>query len=179
MARKVAVFVGSLRKDSFNRKLALALADLGKDFLDLSLTPLEGIPLFNQDLESDPPQAVLDMRRAAAEADGVLFVTPEYNRGLPAVLKNAVDWGSRPAGQSVWAGKAGATAGISPGAIGTAVAQSQLRPILVMLGMRLMGQPEVYITGGPGYFDLAGGVADGGNRVFLLGFLRNFAAWLG
>ena len=179
MSHKIAVIVGSLRRDSLNRKLALALAELGKGFLTLEMPPLAEVPLFNQDLESEPPQAVLSMKRTVAEADGVLFVTPEYNRGIPAVLKNAVDWGSRPTGKGVWAGKPAATAGISPGAIGTAVAQSQLRPVLTMLGMRLMGQPEAYITGGPDYFDAAGAVAEERSRKFLLNFLTRFAQWIG
>jgi chromate reductase len=179
MSPQVAVLVGSLRRDSFNRKLALALAELGKDLLSLEIVPLAEIPLYNQDLDSDPPEAVLRLKRAVAESAGVLFVTPEYNRGVPAVLKNAVDWGSRPTGKGVWAGKPAATAGISPGAIGTAVAQSQLRPVLVMLGMRLMGQPEVYVSGGADYFDAAGAVAEEKNRKFLLGFLTRFARWIG
>jgi chromate reductase len=175
---KIAVFVGSLRKDSFNKKLALALAELGKEFLDFEIVPLEAVPMYNQDLDSDPPQSVLSMKKAVSGADGVLFVTPEYNRGIPAVLKNALDWGSRPTGKGVWTGKPAATAGISPGAVGTAVAQSQLRPVLVMLGMCLMGQPEVYISGGPDYFDATGAVAEERNRKFLSGFLAGFARWI-
>jgi chromate reductase len=179
MSKKIAVFVGSLRKDSFNLKLALALADLGKEFLNLEIVPLHDVPVYNQDMDEDPPPAVLRMKRAALEADGVLFVTPEYNRGVPAVLKNAVDWGSRPTGKGVWTGKAAATAGMSPGHVGTAVAQAQLRHTLVMLGMRLMGRPEVYVCGGANYFDPSGAPAEEKNRRFLSDFLKSFAAWIG
>jgi chromate reductase len=179
MTKKITVFVGSLRKDSFNKKLALALAELGRDILTLQVTPLEDVPLYNQDMDADPPAAVLLMKKAAAEADGVLFVTPEYNRGIPAVLKNAIDWGSRPTGKGVWTGKPAAIAGISPGVIGTAVAQAQLRSILVMLGMKLMGQPEVYISGASGYFDATGNVAEEKNRKYLRNFLERFAEWIG
>jgi chromate reductase len=119
------------------------------------------------------------MKQMVAEADGVLLVLPEYNRGVPAVLKNAVDWCSRPMGKSVWPGKATATVGISPGAVGTAVAQAQLRPTLVMLGARLLGQPEVYIAGAVNYFDATGGVVEEKNRQFLRSFLTRFNEWIG
>ncbi|MDR3175135.1 MAG: NAD(P)H-dependent oxidoreductase [Desulfovibrio sp.] len=179
MEKKAAVLVGSLRKESLNRKLALALADIGSGILSFDIIPLDAVPLFNEDLEAAPPAAVLDMKERVRAADATLFITPEYNRGLPAVMKNAVDWCSRPTGKGAFAGKAGAIAGISPGAIGTALAQSQLKPILVMLGMRLMGQPEVYVQGGPAYFDASGKVADPKNRDFLTLFLKRFAAWIG
>jgi chromate reductase len=152
---------------------------MGAGFAAFDILPLGDVPMFNQDLEDDVPAPVLQLREKVRAADGVLFVTPEYNRGIPAVLKNAVDWCSRPTGKGVLAGKAAALAGMSPGAVGTAVAQSQLKPILVMLGMRLMGQPELYIQGGADYFDAAGRPADERSRQFLANFLKRFEAWIG
>ncbi|MCC8193879.1 MAG: NAD(P)H-dependent oxidoreductase [Deltaproteobacteria bacterium] len=175
----VAVFVGSLRKESFNRKLALALAELGKDKLHFTIVPLDDVPMYNQDLEGDLPEPVARIKKAVAEADGMLLVTPEYNRSIPPVLKNALDWCSRPMGKSVLSGKPVAIAGTSPGMVGTAVAQSHLRSVLTMLAMVVMGQPEVYIVWNPGYFDAENRVADEKNRAFLTLFLDKFNAWIG
>lgn len=179
MPKNAAIIIGSLRKNSLNRKLALALADLGAGLLTFDIIPLDAVPIFNQDLEDNLPEPVLRMKEQVGAADGVLFITPEYNRGLPAVLKNAVDWCSRPTGKGVLGGKAAAIAGISPGVIGTALAQSQLKPILLMLGMRLMGQPEIYVHGNDAYFDASGAVTEARNRDFLASFVSRFAAWIG
>jgi len=174
----VAVFVGSLRKESFNKKLALALKDLAKDTLAFNIVALDDVPMYNQDMETDLPAPVARIKQAVAEADGVLFVTPEYNRSIPPVLKNALDWCSRPPGKSVWTGKPVALAGTSPGAVGTAVVQAHLRSVMTMLGMCVMGQPEVYISWSHDYFDEQGRVAEEKNRSFLNLFLTKFAAWI-
>ena len=174
----IAVFVGSLRKESFNKKLALALGELGKDKFRFTIVPLDDVPMYNQDLEEDLPVPVGRMKQAVAEADGVLLVTPEYNRSIPPVLKNALDWCTRPVGKSVLGGKPVALAGTSPGAVGTAAVQSHLRSVLAMLGMVVMGQPEVYIVWNPDYFDADNQVVDEKNRAFLTMFLAKFSDWI-
>ena len=175
----VAVFVGSLRKESFNKKLALALAELGKGKLNFVIVPLDDVPMYNQDLETDLPAPVARIKKAVQEADGLLLVTPEYNRSIPPVLKNALDWCSRPVGKSVLGGKPVALAGTSPGMVGTAAVQSHLRSVLTMLTMAVMGQPEVYIVWNPDYFDAENRVVDERNRSFLTMFLDKFEAWIG
>ncbi|MDR0828333.1 MAG: NAD(P)H-dependent oxidoreductase [Desulfovibrio sp.] len=179
MPKKAAIIIGSLRKNSLNRKLAQALANLAPNLLTFDIIPLDAVPMFNQDLEANLPEPVLRLKEQVNAVDGVLFVTPEYNRGMPAVLKNTVDWCSRPTGKGVLVGKAAAIAGISPGVIGTALAQSQLKPILLTLGMRLMGQPEIYIQGNDAYFDASGAIAEARNRNFLASFVSRFADWIG
>jgi chromate reductase len=179
MSKKIAVIVGSLRRESLNSKLASALAELGAGFASFDILSLGDVPMFNQDLEDDVPTPVLRLRENVRAADALLFLTPEYNRSIPAVMKNAVDWCSRPTGKGVLSGKPAATGGMSPGAVGTAVAQSQVKPVLLMLGVRLMGQPELYIHGGADYFDVGGKVADENNRRFLINFLKRFEAWIG
>lgn len=174
----VAVFVGSLRKESFNRKLAQALAGMGEGKLSCNIVHLDDVPMYNQDLEDNLPSSVARIKKAVEEADGVLFVTPEYNRSIPPVLKNAMDWCSRPSGKNSWAGKPAALAGTSPGAVGTAAVQSHLRSVMTMLGMCVMGQPEVYIVWNPNYFDAGNRVVDEKNRSFLTLFLDKFSAWI-
>ena len=174
----VAVFVGSLRKESFNKKLALALAELGKDKLRFNIVPLDDVPMFNQDLEQDLPPPVARIKQAVQEADGLLLVTPEYNRSIPPVLKNALDWCSRPPGKSVLGGKPAALAGTSPGMVGTAAVQSHLRSVMTMLTMVVMGQPEVYVVWNPDYFDAENRIVDEKNRAFLSMFLNKFADWI-
>jgi chromate reductase len=174
----VAVIVGSLRKDSINKKLARALQRSGSDILIFSPVDISSLPLYNGDLEDPLPAPVRKMKEEVAAADAVLFVTPEYNRSIPGVLKNALDWGSRPTGAGVWAGKAAAMAGSSAGAIGTAVAQSHLRSVLGFLGMALVAQPEVYFHDRPGLVTEDGVVTDERTAHFLRGFLTGFAAWI-
>ena len=174
----VAVIVGSLRKDSINKKLARVLEKLGADLFTFVPVDISGLPLFNQDMESPAPDSVQRMKDAIAKADAVLFVTPEYNRSIPGVLKNALDWGSRPYGQNVWAGKPAAMAGNTGGSVGTAVAQSHLRSILGFLGMALTVQPELYFTDKPGLLTEDGGVTDESTQKFLRGFLEAFAGWI-
>lgn len=174
----IAVFVGSLRKESFNKKLAEALALVGKDIFRFNIVPLDDVPMYNQDMEANFPAPVVRIKKAVAEADGVLLVTPEYNRSIPSVLKNSMDWCSRPYGENSWAGKPAALAGTSPGAVGTAAVQSHLRSVMAILGMIVMGQPEMYLIWNDDYFDAAGHVADEKNKDFLRQFLVRFSKWI-
>jgi chromate reductase len=172
---QVAVIVGSMRRESINLRFAKALARLAEPTLQFRLVDLADVPLYNEDLWQQPPEGVLRLKREVDAADAVLFVTPEYNRSIPAVVKNVVDWGSRPYGQNSWAGKPGAIVGTSPGAIGTAVAQAQLRSILVGCGVSLLGQPEVYFQTKPGLIADDFSIADDKTRAFLAGFIGTFA----
>ena len=174
----VAVIVGSLRKDSMNKKLARALMNVGKGQMNFTLVNISDIPLYNQDTEDPPPPPVARVKETVKAADGVIFVTPEYNRSIPGVLKNVIDWCSRPYGQNVWAGKPAAIAGMSPGAVGTAVAQSHLRSILTMLGMILLSQPEIYMSDRPGVIAEDGTVSAQQTETFLRDFLTRFGGWI-
>jgi len=171
---KVAVIVGSNRRDSINRKLAQALARLGEGRLAFHFVPTEDLPLYNQDLEGELPPSVVRFKSEIAAADAVLFVTPEHNRSLPAVLKNAIDWGARPYGQNSWNGKPAAITGTSPGALGTAAAQLHLRQVLGTLGALVMGG-EAYISFKPGLVDSNEAIADETTRGFLKAFIDQFA----
>lgn len=172
---KVAVIVGSNRRESVNRALAQALAKLGEDKFALTFVQIDDLPLYNQDLEAELPKSVARFKFEIAAADGLLFVTPEHNRSIPAVLKNAIDWGARPYGHNSWNAKPAAITGTSPGAIGTAVAQQHLRQVLGDLGMLVMGG-EAYIGLKPGLIDADGAIPDEGTRKFLKGFVDQFAA---
>jgi len=175
----VAVIVGSLRKESFNRKMALALAALARPGLMLEIVEIGDLPLYNEDLDKDqvpaPWQAFRDRIRPF---DAVLFVTPEYNRSVPGVLKNAIDVGSRPYGKSVWAGKPAAIISVSPGAIGGFGANHHLRQSLVFLDMPALQQPEAYIGGAATLFDDAGALTNETTRAYLTKFLQKFEAWI-
>ena len=177
-ARDVAVFVGSLRKESINCKLANALADLAPACLKLNIIEIGQLPLYNEDADSNPPAAWTAFRERLKAADAVLFVTPEYNRSVPAALKNALDVGSRPYGQSVWNGKPGAVVSASPGAIGGFGANHHLRQSLVFLNVPAMQQPEAYIGGADKLFDASAKLINDGTRKFLQGFMQSFAAWV-
>jgi chromate reductase, NAD(P)H dehydrogenase (quinone) len=156
MARTpIAVIVGSLRKDSFNRKLANALAALAPD-AELTQLRIDDLPPYNQDDDGAPAEPVKRLKREIAAAAGVIFVTPEYNRSMPGVLKNAIDHASRPYGQSAWAGKPAGVLGVSIGAAGTAMAQQHLRNVLAYLDMPTLGQPEVFIQNKEGLFGADG-----------------------
>lgn len=146
MAKDIAVLVGSLRKDSFNRKMARALAELAPPALKLEVVEIGHLPLYNQDDDANPPAAWTSFRERLNKADAVLFVTPEYNRSIQAPLKNAIDVGSRPYGKSMWNGKPGAIVSVSPGAIGAFGANHHLRQSLVFLNVPAMPQPEAYIV---------------------------------
>jgi chromate reductase, NAD(P)H dehydrogenase (quinone) len=175
---RVAVLIGSLRKDSWNRKLALALPDLAPASLTFEIVEIGALPLFNQDLEETPPAPWTTFRGQVGEADAVLFVTPEYNRSVPGVLKNAVDVGSRPYGKSVWSGKPGAVISVSPGALGGFGANHHLRQSLMYLDVPAMQQPEAYISGASKLFDAKGALVDASTREFLTGYLQRFEAWI-
>ncbi|SLJ94390.1 NADPH-dependent FMN reductase [Novosphingobium mathurense] len=146
MPLKIAVIVGSLRADSFNRRLAKAMVALpeaqGHSF---TFADIGALPLYNQDQDDDQPQAVRDLKTLVTESDGVIFATPEYNRSIPGVLKNAIDHGSRPPGHSCWKGKPAGVIGTSPGKLGTAAAQQHLRNVLAVLDMPTLGLPEAYL----------------------------------
>jgi chromate reductase len=174
----VAVLVGSLRKDSFNRKIAHALAKLAPPSLKLSIVELGDLTMYNQDLDATPPASWTAFRAAIKAADAVLFVTPEYNRSVPAVLKNAIDIGSRPYGQSVWSGKPGAVVTSSMGGIGGFGANHHLRQSLVFLNVPVMQQPEAYIGGAHELFDANGEVVKETTSDFLKAFAQAFAAWV-
>jgi chromate reductase, NAD(P)H dehydrogenase (quinone) len=142
---KVAVVIGSLRRDSINRKIARSIIDFARDTLDCRIVEIGDLPLYNQDNEGAPAPQIIEFRQAIAAVDGVLFCTPEYNRGVPGVLKNAIDIGSRPYGKSVWDKKPGAVITASPGGIGGFGANHQLRQYCVFLNMPMMQQPEAYL----------------------------------
>ncbi len=145
MAKKIAVLVGSLRKESVNRKIANELIRLSSDNLEMEIVEIGNLPHYNEDLDTDPPKEWTDFRETIKNSDGVLFVSPEYNRTIPGVLKNAIDVGSRPYGSSVWAGKPGAVATGSPSGIGGAMANHNIRQAVVFLDVPMMQQPEAYI----------------------------------
>ena len=174
---KVAIVVGSNRRESINRKLAQAIAKLAENRVDAKLVQIGDLPMYNQDLESPLPAGVARFKAEIEQADALLFVTPEHNRSLPAVLKNAIDWGARPYGRNSWAGKPVAITGTSPGAIATAIAQQHLRQILGDLGALVMGG-EAYLTFKPGLIDDAGVIADEGTRKFLQAFVDQFTTLL-
>jgi len=162
---KILGIVGSLRKGSYNRAALRAAQELLPEGTELTLAELHGIPIFDQDIELDPPQAVIDFKRQIREADGILFATPEYNYSLPGALKNAIDWASRPPGVSAWLGKPAAIMGATVGALGTARAQYHLRQILVTLNMPVVNQPEVMIGNAAQRFNGAGKLIDEPSRL--------------
>lgn len=170
---KIAVIVGSNRRESINRRLAEALAKLGEDAFDVAWLGIDDLPMYNADLA--PPPAVERFRAAVAAADGVLIVTPEHNRSIPAVLKSAVDWVSKPPEMNAWRSKPVVITGTSPGAIGTALGQQHLRQILGVLGAVVMGG-EAYVSFKPGLIDADGTVADASTRAFLQSYVDQFVA---
>jgi chromate reductase, NAD(P)H dehydrogenase (quinone) len=171
---QIAVIVGSNRRDSINRKLAQAFVKLGAGKFDAIFVRIDDLPLYNQDNEGTLPAEVVRFKDEITKADGVLIVTPEHNRSMPTVLKNAIDWGARPAGKSVWPGKPGFVTGMSPGPIGTALVQANLRTVMLGLGMTLLGG-EAYITNKPNLFDDHGNIGDETTKTFLQGFVDRFA----
>ncbi len=180
MAKKIAVFVGSLRKESYNRKMANALATHAPETLKLEIIEIGALPLYDQDLDDEgrPPDVWTDFRKQVKPFDGVLFVTPEYNRSIPAVIKNAIDVGSRPYGKSVWDGKPGAVMTVSPGAIGGFGANHHLRQSLVFLNIPTMQQPEAYVGNAANLFDGHGNLANDSIEEFVTKFMQAFARWV-
>ena len=171
---RIAVIVGSNRRDSINRKLAHALAKLGADKFDASFVRIDDLPMFNQDNEGNLTPEIVRFKDEISRADGIMIITPEHDRSIPAVLKNAVDWGARPYGKNSWAGKPAFITGTSPGAIGSALAQQHLRSVMVSLGTILLGG-EAYITFKPNLIDAEGNIGDETTRKFVEGFLGRFA----
>jgi chromate reductase len=174
----VAVIVGSLRRESFSLKIAKALTKLAPSSLKLDVITLNELSFYNQDLEATPPADWVGFRERVKKADAVLFVTPEYNRSVPGVLKNAIDVGSRPYGQSVFDGKPGGVVSNSPGAIGGFGANHHLRQSLVFLNVPVLQQPEAYVGGIGDAFDEKGELVKASLREFLEAYIKAFAAWV-
>ncbi len=174
---QIAVVVGSLRKDSLNRTLATAIARLAPPEFSFKQIEIGDLPLYNQDEDGHQPASVQRLKAEIAAAQGVLFLTPEYNRSIPGVLKNVIDHGSRPYGQSVWSGKPAGVLGVSVGAIGTALAQQHLRNILSYLDMPTLGQPEAFLQAKEGLFDSDGNIGPD-SKQFLQSWMNRYAAWV-
>jgi len=175
---RVAVLVGSLRKESFNRKLALQMMALAPASLTLEIVEIGDLPLFNQDQENEPPTASAAFKAKIEAVDALLFATAEYNRSIPGVLKNALDVASRPYGKSAWNGKPGAVISASPGAAGGFGANHHLRQVLTALNVPTMPQPEAYIGGAAELFDEAGVIRKPDTRAFVEKFMTAFAVWI-
>jgi len=173
---RIAVIVGSLRRDSLNRKLAHAVAELGPEEFSFVEVQIGDLPLYNQDDDASPADSVARLKADIIAAHAVLFVTPEYNRSIPGVLKNAIDHGSRPYGKSVWMGKPAGILGVSPGAMGTALAQQHLRNILASLDMPTLGAPEAFVQMKEGLFDEAGHIGPASD-AFFRGWMNKYVAW--
>jgi chromate reductase len=178
MKHKIAVIIGSLRKESFNRKIALALMSLAPATLEMEIVEIGQLPIYNQDLDENPPEAWVKFREKMKDFKGVLFVTPEYNRSVPGCLKNAIDVGSRPYGKSIWDGKAGAVVSASVSAIGGFGANQHLRQSLVFLNVPCMQQPEAYIGSVDKVLDAEGNVTNEGTKTFLAKIINDYAAWV-
>ena len=177
-SRNVALLIGSLRKESITRKVARALVAVAPGGLHLDEVEIGALPHYNQDLEAAVPDAWAAFRSRVQAMDAVLFATPEYNRSVPGVLKNAIDVGSRPYGKSVWSGKPCAVVSVSPGAIGGFGANQHIRQSFVFLDMPAMQQPEAYIGGAAALFDDAGTLTNDTTREFLTKYMAAFAAWI-
>ncbi|WP_019937975.1 NADPH-dependent FMN reductase [Bordetella sp. FB-8] len=178
MSLNVAVIVGSLRKASFNRCVALAVKELAAPRLNLDIVEIGDLPLYNPDLDEDAPAPWTRFRGEVAKADAVLFVTPEYNRSMPGAMKNAIDVGSRPYGKSVWQGKPAAVISVSPGLLGGFGANHHLRQPLVFLDMPVLQQPEMYLSKAGDFIGADGKVNNDATRDFLKSFSGKFADWI-
>lgn len=174
---QIAVIVGSLRKDSFNRKLANAIVKLAPATFSFKQLEIGDLPLYNQDDDAHPADAVKRLKAEITASQGLLFVTPEYNRSIPGVLKNAIDHASRPYGKSAWAGKPAGILGVSVGAIGTAMAQQHLRNVLAYLDVPTLGQPEAFVHAKEGLFDDDGNIG-AGSKAFLQSWMDQYVAWV-
>lgn len=175
---KIAVFVGSLRKESINRQLAHALEKLAGDRASFEYIKIDDIPLYNQDHDKQFPAQGTRMKGQVRAADAVLFVTPEYNRSIPGVLKNAIDTASRPYGDNAFAGKPAAVIGSSIGAIGSALAQQHLRNVLVFVNLAVMAQPEAFVHYKEGLIEADGTISNEGTRKFLQDYMGAFLDWI-
>src|SRR5450756_2898247 len=174
---QIAVVVGSLRHDSFNRKLASAVVKLAPAEFSFKQVQIGDLPLYNQDDDANQAESVKRLKNEIKSAQGILFITPEYNRSIPGVLKNAIDHASRPYGQSAWSGKPAGVLGTSPGATGTAMAQQHLRNVLVAIGVLTLGQPEAFIQAREGLFDEAGNIGEG-SKKFLQNWMDQYVVWV-
>jgi chromate reductase, NAD(P)H dehydrogenase (quinone) len=174
---QIAVIVGSLRRESLNQKLAHALAKLAPADVSFTFSVIGDLPLYNQDDDANQAPAVKRLKAEISASQGLLFITPEYNRSMPGVLKNAIDHASRPYGQSAWGGKPAAVIGVSVGAIGSALAQQHLRNVLAYLDVPTMGQPEAFIQSKDGLFNPDGSIGAGSEK-FLKEWLNSFNAWV-
>jgi chromate reductase, NAD(P)H dehydrogenase (quinone) len=175
---RIAVVVGSLRRDSFNRKLADAVIALAPPELSFHHVRIDDLPLYNQDDDANPAEPVQRLKAEIKASQGLLFVTPEYNRSIPGVLKNALDHASRPYGHNTWAGKPAGVLGASVGAAGTSMAQQHLRNILAYLDVPTLGQPEVFIHAKDGLFDASGHLINEGTKAFLQSWMDRYAVWV-
>jgi len=174
---KIAVVVGSLRKDSFNRKMADVIEKLAPVEFSFYKVRIDDLPLYNQDDDTHQAESVKRMKDEIKDAQGLLFITPEYNRSIPGVLKNAIDHASRPPGQNAWGGKPAGILGVSPGVIGTALAQQHLRNVLSALNVRTLAQPDAFIQAKDGLFDKSGGIGPE-SEPFLQKWMDRYAAWV-
>ena len=174
---RILGIAGSLRRESYNRAALRAATGLVPEGISIEIFELDGIPGFNQDEEQNPPAKVTELKNKIREADAILFVTPEYNYSIPGVLKNAIDWASRPYGDSAWSGKPAAIMGASVGAIATARAQYHLRQIMVFLNMFPINQPEVMIGKAQERFDAQGNLTDDATKEFIRQLLENLVEW--
>lgn len=177
MSYNIAVIVGSLRRDSFNQRLAQGISKLAPVDFSFNDVQIGSLPLYNQDDDGSPHEAVQALKAQIEGSDGLLFVTPEYNRSIPGVLKNAIDHASRPYGKNSWAGKPAGILGVSVGAIGTAVAQQHLRTILAYLDVPTLGQPEAFIQAKDGLFESDGRIGPA-SREFLQGWVNQYVVWV-
>ncbi len=175
---RIAVLVGSLRRESLNRRLARAVTKLAPPEFSFTQSRIGDLPLYSQDEEASPADSVRRLKDEIRQSQGVLFVTPEYNRSIPGVLKNAIDHASRPYGQSAWAGKPAGILGISMGAAGTCMAQQHLRNMLAYLDVPVLGQPEVFLQMKDGFFDDQDGIANPETKKFLQGWMDRYVAWV-
>lgn len=175
---KIAVIVGSLRKESFNLKTAKAMMAMAPDSLSMELLDISGLPWFNEDLEGNPPKEWVALRKKIRDADGLLFLTPEYNRSVPGVLKNAIDVGSRPYGENSWDGKPAAIVSVSIGAISGFGANHHLRQSLVFVNVPTMAQPEAYIGEAGALFNDNGKLTNDDTKDFLKTYLDAFEKWI-
>lgn len=175
---KIAVIVGSLRKESFNLKTAKALVALAPESLSLEIINIADLPMFNEDLEANPPKEWVAFKEQISAMDGLLFLTPEYNRSVPAVLKNAIDVGSRPYGKNSWDGKPAAIVSVSIGNISGFGANHHLRQSLVFVNVHTMAQPEAYIGGAAALFDEKGKLTNDSTKKFLKSFMEAFEKWI-
>jgi chromate reductase, NAD(P)H dehydrogenase (quinone) len=174
----VVVLVGSLRRESLSRKVAHAMIALAPDTLALRELDLGDIAMYNEDLEATPPEPWLRLRRDVKGADAVMFVTPEYNRSVPAVIKNALDVASRPGGHGAWGGKPGAVVSVTPFGLGAFGANHHLRQALVYVNVPTMQQPEAYVSNAAKLFDAAGTLTDDKSREIFTRFMASFADWV-